>query len=43
VAFCFVVGIIASLVADARDPDAEAKRAERAPHAERKEPAEVER
>jgi tellurite resistance protein TerC len=43
VAFCFVVGIIASLVADARDPDAEAKRAERAPHAEREEPAEVER
>jgi len=43
VAFCFVVGIIASLVADARDPDAEGKRAERAPHAERKEPAEVER
>ena len=29
VAACFAVGIIASLVADARDPDAEAKRAER--------------
>jgi tellurite resistance protein TerC len=35
VAFCFVVGILASLVADARDPEAQAKRAERAPHAER--------
>jgi hypothetical protein len=31
VAFCFIVGIIASLVADARDPQAEAKRADRAP------------
>ena len=29
VAACFAVGIIASLVADARDPEAEAKRAER--------------
>ena len=29
VAFCFVVGIIASLIADARDPDAAAKQAER--------------
>jgi tellurite resistance protein TerC len=31
VAACFVIGIAASLVADARDPDADAKRAERAP------------
>jgi tellurite resistance protein TerC len=31
VAACFAVGIIASLVADARDPDASAKQAERAP------------
>jgi tellurite resistance protein TerC len=30
VAACFVVGIIASLIADRRDPDAEAHRAERA-------------
>src|ERR687895_1485607 len=29
VAACFVVGIVASLIADARDPDAEAKRHER--------------
>ncbi|HWM11323.1 MAG TPA: hypothetical protein VNO82_18335, partial [Solirubrobacteraceae bacterium] len=29
VAAAFAVGIIASLVADARDPDADAKRAER--------------
>jgi len=29
VAFCFVVGIVASLIADARDPDAAAKQAER--------------
>jgi len=29
VALCFVVGIIASLIADARDPDAAAKQAER--------------
>jgi tellurite resistance protein TerC len=34
VALCFVVGITASVIVDARDPDAEAKRAERAPHAE---------
>jgi len=38
VAFCFLVGIVASLVADARDPDSEAKRAERAPSAEKPEP-----
>lgn len=31
VAACFVVGITASLIADARDPDAEEKRAERSP------------
>jgi tellurite resistance protein TerC len=31
VAACFVVGIAASLIADARDPDADAKRDERAP------------
>lgn len=31
VAACFAVGITASLVADARDPDADAKRSERAP------------
>lgn len=30
VAACFVVGIVASLVADARDPDSDAKQAERA-------------
>jgi tellurite resistance protein TerC len=42
VAFCFVVGIAASLVADARDPDSEAKRAERTPGVEKREPAEVE-
>jgi tellurite resistance protein TerC len=30
VAFCFVVGIIASIIADARDPHAEEKREERA-------------
>jgi tellurite resistance protein TerC len=29
VAVCFIVGIVLSLVADARDPDADAKRAER--------------
>jgi hypothetical protein len=29
VAVCFIIGITASLVADARDPDADAKRAER--------------
>src|SRR5215217_5189813 len=33
VAFCFIVGITASLVADSRGPDAVAKRAARAPHA----------
>ena len=38
VAFCFVVGIVASLMADSRDPEAEAKRAERAPHADKPEP-----
>jgi tellurite resistance protein TerC len=31
VAVCFIVGIAASLIADARDPDADAKRQERAP------------
>ena len=31
VALCFVIGITASVVADARDPDADAKQAERAP------------
>jgi hypothetical protein len=30
VAACFIVGIAASLIADARDPDAEAKQEERA-------------
>jgi tellurite resistance protein TerC len=38
VAFCFAVGIAASLIADARDPDSEAKRAERAPGVEQPEP-----
>jgi tellurite resistance protein TerC len=38
VALCFAVGIVASLIADARDPDSEAKRAERAPGAEPSEP-----
>jgi tellurite resistance protein TerC len=41
VALCFVVGIVASLVADARDPDSDAKQAERAPGADQP-PAEVE-
>jgi hypothetical protein len=40
VAACFVVGIVASLIADARDPHAEEKRAERSPTAA---PAESER
>jgi hypothetical protein len=31
VAACFVVGITASLIADARDPEAAEKQAERAP------------
>ncbi len=31
VAGCFVVGIVASLIADARDPEAKDKQAERAP------------
>jgi tellurite resistance protein TerC len=31
VAACFVIGIVASLVADARDPESEAKREERTP------------
>ena len=31
VAACFLVGIVASLVADARDPEADAKRDERSP------------
>jgi len=43
VALCFAIGIVASLIADARDPDADAKRAERAPGVEKREPAEVER
>jgi len=34
VAACFAVGIVASLVADARDPDAEVKQAGRSPGAE---------
>jgi tellurite resistance protein TerC len=38
VAFCFAVGITASLIADSRDPDSETKRAERAPGAEKPEP-----
>jgi tellurite resistance protein TerC len=38
VAFCFAVGIIASLIADSRDPDADAKRAERSPSADKPEP-----
>jgi tellurite resistance protein TerC len=42
VALCFVVGIVASLIADARDPDAEAKRTERAPGADKPSRAEVE-
>jgi tellurite resistance protein TerC len=43
VAFCFVVGIAASLIADARDPDADARQAGRAPGAATEaEPAEVE-
>jgi tellurite resistance protein TerC len=37
VGVCFAVGIAASLVADARDPDADAKRAERAGRTERSE------
>jgi tellurite resistance protein TerC len=39
VALCFGIGIVASLIADARDPDAEAKRAERAPGADQSERA----
>jgi len=42
VALCFAVGIVASLIGDARDPDAEAKRAERSAGVEKREPAEVE-
>jgi tellurite resistance protein TerC len=42
VALCFVVGIVASLIADARDPDAEAKWTERAPGADKPSRAEVE-
>lgn len=38
VAACFIVGIGASLVADARDPDSESKRDERAPGAAEPEP-----
>jgi hypothetical protein len=34
VAACFVVGIVASLIADARDPDAEAKQEERSQRTE---------
>jgi len=40
VAVCFAIGIIASVIADSRDPDAERKRDERAPSAETLEPAE---
>lgn len=40
VAACFIVGITASLIADARDPHAEEKQAERAPGAADPEPAE---
>jgi tellurite resistance protein TerC len=39
VAACFAVGIIASVVADARDPDADSKRAERAQRTESAAPA----
>ena len=31
VATCFVIGIVASLIADKRDPESDAKRVERAP------------
>jgi tellurite resistance protein TerC len=37
VAICFTIGIVASLIGDARDPDAESKQAERAPGAEQEE------
>jgi tellurite resistance protein TerC len=43
VAFCFAVGIVASLIADARDPHSEERRPGRAPSADKPEPAEVER
>src|SRR5687768_17083435 len=39
VAFCFAVGIVASLIADARDPHSEEKRAELTPRADKPEPA----
>jgi tellurite resistance protein TerC len=38
VAICFAVGIAASLVADARDPESEAKKAERSPSEPKEEP-----
>jgi tellurite resistance protein TerC len=38
VAACFIVGIVASLVADARDPEADAKRTERSQRTEKKPP-----
>jgi tellurite resistance protein TerC len=38
VALCFAVGITASLIADARDPHSDEKRAERAPGADKPEP-----
>ena len=37
VAICFAIGIVASLIGDARDPDAEAKREGRAPGVEKHE------
>ena len=43
VALCFVVGIAASLIADARDPDSNAKQAERAAGSETESPERVER
>jgi tellurite resistance protein TerC len=43
VAACFVVGITASLIADARDPDAGEKQAERAPGVTEPEPEETRR
>ena len=43
VAVCFAVGIVASLIADARDPDSDARRAERDPLADEAEPEPVER
>jgi tellurite resistance protein TerC len=42
VAACFAVGIVASVIADRRDPDADAKRAARAPDSPAPAPASVE-